>query len=160
MSIRQSTSQSKRLFVPTLLLIAAGGGCRLERDVSLLEQQYSVNRVEYTRAELKHLEQEFLREREHVGELERRIESMREREDILERESTDLESRLVSAEERLKALKGRAEKSATPAASGAVPDKELAELDVHLAALLAEAEKLLTEIEARRKAPPASASVK
>lgn len=138
--------------------LLATAGCELSHESSLLQQQYQVGRLDYTKAQLQYLEQEYLREEAHVQALQARVAESKGREESLAVEASDLKRRIGSAEGELKDLKARAaaieqEKAAAVAAAAAAGDPiDAAGLDARIQQLRAEADRLAAKLAALK--PP------
>lgn len=132
--------------------------CANQESASLLEQQSAISRLDATRAELRHFEQEALKEQAHVDELASRVQALRSREAVLDQEAADMAARVATAEDRLRGLKERsaAIDVEAKAASAKIEEDEKAknripELEARLKLLQAEFEKIGAELEAAKQ---------
>jgi len=132
--------------------------CANQESASLLEQQSAISRLDATRAELRHFEQEALKEQAHVDELVARVLALRAREGVLDQEAADLASRVATAEDRLRSLKERsaAIDAEAKAATAKIEEAEKAknripELEARLKVLQSEVEKIGVELEAAKQ---------
>lgn len=132
--------------------------CANQESASLLEQQSAISRLDATRAELRHFEQEALKEQAHVDELAARVFALRAREGVLDQEAADLASRVATAEDRLRSLKERsaAIDAEAKAATAKIEEAEKAknripELEARLKLLQTEVEKIGVELDAAKQ---------